>query len=354
MNDKRSDPVFYDNSSGYYLPPPDVIQVPWDNDDFTLCLDNFSSKRIIGSKYVKYPTTASPLRRQWRSSHTSSDVPHENDKEENKSKKSITLPGVDEEKKDEAWILSRKPVITKKKRLVKPTDDTFPYNNSSHLAHHRVDNKLKKKPIKVAIPRQPSQRAEHVSPLLDSSIILKDENDIFHTSPQLSPRISFARRNSNASSCLPSIASVSSFNLSQSQSESWKVTQQRPWRSNSPIIVSTTPTIYSRPNTPIKTMKLNHKTSALSAEPPRSNTSASTEHKVMPKKTEAFYANRTSSVYSSRDSLSSKPRTYSGYFNPTFSLLNKKAKRRNSQKKKSLGLFSKLVKNLKHHFVKTQ
>ncbi|KAF1806016.1 hypothetical protein V8B55DRAFT_1558342 [Mucor lusitanicus] len=243
-----SDASCYDKDTGYYrgTPLPDTIaeeelsdsqqgtpqhqqglvNVPWDDDNFSLCLDTFPSSRLARTKYNQYPTTASPLRKQWGSSSSCSSEDADVDEEENEDDvlahlNDTPLPGlVDNDTKSIASTQqhSRATSNTIPTPTTTPTTVTtgntlsrvaskrdmvaggiFPYKNNGNFLT-RIGST--KKPTKIITQQYPLQRSsnriEHISPLSSSSIILQNESDIFNQrSP--SPRPSLSHRTSNAS-----------------------------------------------------------------------------------------------------------------------------------------------------------
>lgn len=296
-----------------------IIDIPWDNDSFDLCLDSFPSTK----KYNKTPANASPLRMQWVSQTDSSGGEgsiHGNE--------SVSTSSIDSRSK-------RKKIVT-----INPSiDDSFPYINDDTFLD-RIH------PLQKKQPKQKSKkgRIEHISPLLDSAIIF-DEQDVLFKSY--------------------SIKSVSSFtNQSQKSTntiESWKVSQSPMHGMRSPIVLPN-PIIAREHNTSGSTTPRSH-ISAQGPQPP-SNYSASIKS-IGPNSISAsgaYYtppSSITSHSYHSihvprngddlvlySDSLysnnpSEKNRPYSQFFNPSY---------QQSRGKKPAGLFTKMMKNFKHHF----
>ncbi|GAN03575.1 hypothetical protein MAM1_0043d03030 [Mucor ambiguus] len=297
-----SDASSYDKDTGYYrgtpsagtsteLPishqePPEchgLANVPWDDDNFSLCLDTFPSSRLARSKYNQYPTIASPLRKQWGSSSSCSSEHVDADEEENEDAvltrlNATPLPGLlDNDTK--STISTNK--LSRATSNMAPTPNTlgrmtskrdmvaggsFPYKNNGNFLT-RIDST--KKPAKIITQQQPlqcySNRIEHISPLSNSSIILKNENDIFNQHAP-SPRPSLSHRTSNASvnskfSCHSALSrrihcrqqehfssSDSQFSESYSQysdsGENWKLAQRK---HGSAIIVMPSTSVQSHP-----------------------------------------------------------------------------------------------------------
>ncbi|KAL9537320.1 hypothetical protein MBANPS3_011885, partial [Mucor bainieri] len=234
-----SDASYYDKDTGYYKgsPSPDtstelpisqhqrppqqqqgLVNVPWDDDNFSLCLDTFPSSRLARTKYNQYPTTASPLRKQWGSSSSCSSEHVDADEEENEDAvlavlNDTPLPGLldnDAKSTISANKLSRaasntspSSTATTLSRVASKRDmvagGIFPYKNNGNFLT-RIDST--KRPTKIITQQHPlqrnSNRIEHISPLSNSSIILQNENDIFNQRAS-SPRPSLSYKASNAS-----------------------------------------------------------------------------------------------------------------------------------------------------------
>ncbi|KAK4510038.1 uncharacterized protein ATC70_006207 [Mucor velutinosus] len=226
-----SDASSYDKDTGYYrgTPPPDIsaempashqgaqqqpglIHVPWDDDNFSLCLDTFPSSRLARTKYNQYPTTASPLRKQWgASSNCSSEhVCMDGDEDENAMRACLNdtpLPGlldnVTPKKLSRATSNTTSTPTATLSRAASKRDmvagGIFPYKNNGNFLT-RIDSA--KEPTKIVTQQYPlqrnSNRVEHISPLSNSSIILQNENDIFNQRAP-SPKPSLSHRSSNSS-----------------------------------------------------------------------------------------------------------------------------------------------------------
>jgi hypothetical protein len=411
------------------------INVPWDDDNFSLCLDSFPASRFANTKYNKYPTIASPLRTHWGSS-----CEEINDDDEGIIAQDIASPGVEEEKY-EIWIHDSsansstatitKPKVsstkkTKQKAKRKSTNAkkslnvvigaSFPYNNNANFmnGHTEQEQEEKKRSPSSIISSQQKSTVEHISPLTSSSIIF-NQDDIFNRplSPQ-SPR-SFAsalsRKLSNASSVqsgISNVISLASRNGSQistsATGENWKLTAQRlpatrnssnatsprlsplcqqqqrrysplshqqnyyqggsnrsgsitPWCSIAPTFNSNMSSVSNHgPNcslhglnscsssasgyyyTPVASLVENASTATRSY---RSITVAKNADKLV------FYSNEPS-LYPPSE-ISEKSASFSDYFKPGY-----QHKKKRSGRKKSAGLFTKLMKNLKHHFINSQ
>ncbi|KAI8644179.1 hypothetical protein BD408DRAFT_481572 [Parasitella parasitica] len=211
----------YDKNTGYYRGAPisnaedsrqmsrqDLVATPWDDDNFSLCLDTFPLSRLARTKYNQYPSTASPLRKHWDSSSScSSDPMNVNDREITYALKDTPLPGLTETEKKLTFTKSKKSRSIATLDRVSSKQDTavvggvFPYkNNSNFLA--RVNSE--KNPNKVIARPKPIQRSnnngrvEHISPLFSSPTILQNENNVLNKSSSLS-RSPFTYKSSNSS-----------------------------------------------------------------------------------------------------------------------------------------------------------
>lgn len=296
-------------STGYYrgTPSPDIIAglsnsqqsqqqeeliaVPWDDDNFSLCLDTFPSSRLARTKYNQYPTTASPLRKHWGSSSSfSSEEVNMDDKDIVRALNDTPLPClVDIEAKSTfSKRKGRKPTsVTTLTKVASNQDivagDVFPYKNNGNFLT-RIESK--KKPTRIITQQQNIQhstsssmnanRIEHISPLSNSSIILQNENDIFNQAP-VSQKLSLVHKVSDSSvkskysthsamSFLTAIAAVhrqqqyhnqnqqEHFNSNDSQfsdsqysdsGESWKVVQRK-YSTSAIVVMPSTPPISHR------------------------------------------------------------------------------------------------------------
>ncbi|CEP09390.1 hypothetical protein [Parasitella parasitica] len=217
----------YDKDTGYYRGTPistvtveavsnsqqilrqDLVATPWDDDNFSLCLDTFPSSRLARTKYNQYPTTASPLRKHWgscsssSSSNCSSD--HRIDEKDGIAPALIEspLPALSETKQKLAFSKSKKSESTPAHDRVSSRRDAavaggiFPYKNNANFLT-RGDSE--KKPSKINTRQRSNNkgRVEHISPLSSPSLILQDENDVFNR-PRSLPRLPFAHKSSNTS-----------------------------------------------------------------------------------------------------------------------------------------------------------
>ncbi|KAI9480727.1 MAG: hypothetical protein EXX96DRAFT_634410 [Benjaminiella poitrasii] len=214
----------------------DPLAVPWDDDNFSLCLDSFPDSRFAKTNFNRYPMVSSPLRQHWRYSTVSEE--NEEGRDTNNTLQGVILPGKDEEK-DEFFTLNQPTIASivpvpenltssskaspkrKKKRDFNKKSSAnkrqflqevvigsvFPYNNNSNflakkeiktrtvttttitkekeessLANSSHDNK-RPKPSPIVTRLQKNHRqVEHISPLSDSSIFLQNENDVFNKS----------------------------------------------------------------------------------------------------------------------------------------------------------------------------
>ncbi|KAI7895258.1 uncharacterized protein EV154DRAFT_559674 [Mucor mucedo] len=335
----------YNKHSGYYTPQSgktpstsseaaqleaaeskaNIIDIPWDNDSFDLGLDSFPSTESSTKKYNKLPVIASPLRMQWVSRNDSSGG--ESSIQENES---VSTSSNDSKSK-------RKKTLT-----INPSiDNSFPYINDDAFLDriHPPKKKQQKQKSKTG-------RIEHISPLLDSAIIF-DEQDVLFKSY--------------------SIKSVSSFTNHSHKSntstiENWKVSQSPVNGMISPIVLPPNPIIAREHNTSGSTTPRSHISAhapqppltysasirsigpnSISASgayytPPSSVTSHSYRSIHVPRNGDdlVLYSD---SIYST--SPSEKNRPYSQFFNPSY---------QHSRGKKPAGLFTKMMKNFKHHF----
>ncbi|CAO3613787.1 unnamed protein product [Mucor fragilis] len=225
-----SDASSYDKNTGYYRGTPlqdastelpvshqqqGIVNVPWDDDNFSLCLDTFPSSRLARTKYNQYPTTASPLRKQWGSSSSCSSEHVEEEEDAVIARLNDTpLPGLldnDAKSTTSTKKLSRAtsnatPTTANTTRLSRASSKRdmvaggiFPYKNNGNFLT-RIDSA--KKPTKIITQQHPlqrnSNRIEHISPLSNSSILLQNENDIFNQRA-CSPRPSLSHRTSSTS-----------------------------------------------------------------------------------------------------------------------------------------------------------
>ncbi|KAI9361958.1 hypothetical protein BD770DRAFT_441280 [Pilaira anomala] len=288
-----------------------VIEFPWDNDNFSLCLDSFPSHL---SKEQNRPANASPLRNQWIS-----DPPDMQEEQVEKRLKYNTL----------TTEYYSKPLPSKPEKNAVIMGDAFPYYNDDRMA--MMDQKS-------------DTRIQHISPLTNASF-LDDESDILSRSSSI--RSGPIKKVSRVSSVathhkmynLGPAAEESQISVESSTLENWRV-------GKSPAATTTTttedrhsPILVSRPEPPHRERSNSSTASFDSGEfytPPRSVNSARSYYSVaVPEK--HYYAN----------SVQEKPRTYSQHFQPHFSMNRRK---KSDGPKFSKGLFSKLVKNIKHHF----
>lgn len=307
-NKQSSRPVSKIECKGVYI-QGQVIEFPWDNDNFSLCLDSFPSHL---SKEHNRPANASPLRSQWIS-----DPPVMQEEQE-----------VEKRIKHNTLITEyySKPLPSKPKKNAVIMGDAFPYYNDDRIA--MMDQKS-------------GNRVQHISPLTNASF-LDDESDILSRSTSI--RSGPTKKASCASSVamhhkmyhLGPAAEESQISVESSALESWRV-------SNSPATTTTedrhSPILVSHSAPPHRERSNSSTASFDSGEfytPPRSVNSARSYYSVaVPEK--HYYAS----------SVQEKPRTYSQHFQPHFSMNRRK---KSVKPKFSNGLFSKLVKNIKHHF----
>lgn len=459
-----SDASSYDKDTGYYrgTPSPDthselsvsqqalphqqgLVKVPWDDDNFSLCLDTFPSSRLARTKYNQYPTTASPLRKQWGSSSSCSSEHADTDDDEDvmRALSDTPIPGLLDNETRSTVSTTRQPnrVISSTTTTANTTTTTtlnrvtskrdmvaggiFPYKNNGNFLS-RIDSA--KKPTKIITQQQhPLQRnpnrVEHISPLSNSSIILQNENDIFNQHPS-SPRPSLMHRTSNTSvrskfsshSALSHPATHtaahryfssndSQFSDSHSQysdsSESWKLAQRR---YGSAIVVMPSTPVLSHPivsqhqqyqvhltkspsylqykkhqqddaasvgSASVRYVGDSHRHSDLKyatplqygsslassvgfytpqASPAPSTVSRGGNESVSSYRCIPVPRNADDLVLYSDDVTLAKNRdsTYSQVFDPAYNGKRKKSTRR----KISSGIFTKLIKNLKQHFMK--
>jgi hypothetical protein len=408
----------------------DLIKMPWDDDNFSLCLDTFPSSRLANTKYNKYPTIASPLRRHWGSYSEEELV---DDDDEKIIMQDVALPGVEEEQ-NEIWIhdcsvTSSTATITKSKNTTRKKSkknmenafnivigSSFPYNNNTNFIPYHEEKK--KSP---SIITQKS-RVEHISPLSNSSIIL-GQDDILNQplSPQSSRSLvsMLSRKQSDTFSVqsnISSMVSLSSHHHNGSQisrtttEEAWKLAQNLPltrslsnaisprlsphqqqqqnrqhnsplsnqhnfYRSGSNSSIRANSSTPSRPIVPTLNSNLSsvsnlHHGPNYSLHAQNSCSSSASGYYYTPA---ASLAGNVSTAqqsyrsivvsknadklvfYSDEPSLhppsiiSEKSTTFSEYFKPEY-----KPKKKKSSHAKSSGLLTKLMKNLKHHFIKSQ
>lgn len=201
-----------DNSSS-----DDLIQFPWDDDSFSLCLDSFPSSTNWAKRFNAYPTTGSPLRKHWKDEEASDD-----EEEEEKAEKVLSNSGDNLQVKGSSSISSKASSIAsvpesaqsdplpekkkskeKKKKKAKLSlffkkndNGAFPYNNDTNFLN-RIDEQVK-------AAEAPKQRGhvEYVSPLSSSNLFSNDS--LLYRSP-----ISSVRKISSSSSSIKSKSTVS-------------------------------------------------------------------------------------------------------------------------------------------------
>jgi hypothetical protein len=457
----------YDSDTGYYRETPssdirvelsdpqqsdhqeELIAVPWDDDNFSLCLDTFPSSRLARTKYNQYPTTASPLRNHWGlSSSFSSEEAIMDDKHILRALNDTSPPGLVDIETRSTCSKGKDKKSTGVATLNKAASnrdivagDVFPYKNNSNFLT-RINSK--KKPTRIITEQQNIQcsssssmntkRVEHISPLSNSSIILQNENDIFNQVP-ISPKPSLVHKVSNASvkskfsihsgiSFSTAIAAVHRQQQYHSQNqqkysnskdcqfsdsqysdsgESWKVVQRK-YNSSAITVMPSTPPMSCRTaadqqyqvtlsrsyssltnrhqqddyvstrstKSPFLSNKqFDGKHSALhysnslsssvefytpQASPAPSvitrsgSESMSYQSIVVPKNPDklVFYLEDKASSHYTPSVIKNRNSTYSQVFDPAYNGKRKKSYR----KRVSAGIFTKLMKNLKQHFIK--
>lgn len=161
-----------------------LIQIPWDDDQFSLCLENFPNAKWA-SKF--FPATKSPLRNHWKDEEELSDEGEEEavesalnarDNAKDKEESTISLTSVSTSSLPE--IIQNQSTIdkkVKKKRKSKlsilfhkkeiESNGSFPYNNDTNFLNRIVEENV---PVVKDVPQQRG-RVEHVSPLLNNPIL---------------------------------------------------------------------------------------------------------------------------------------------------------------------------------------
>lgn len=344
-----TEPTFYNKKSGYYVSHQEqkrnsskveqqeiddnasLIEFPWDNDSFSLCLESFPSAKLSIKKYNKLPVTASPLRMQWISANSSS-----SGEDVSQGNESVSIATTDS--------ISRS--IRKKKLAINSTiDNSFPYINDDTFLDRIQTVKKKPQPQKQ---KEKIGRIQHISPLMNSSIIFNEQDILFKC---------FSTKSISTHNNQSQVSNTSTI-------ESWKVAQSPVTGMKSPIVLPPNPLITRENyasgsviprsyNSTNSSESLNYSDSIKSIEknsisasgvyytPPASVTSTKSYRSVhVPKNADnlVFYSD---SIYSTTPT--EKNRSYSQLFNPTY---------QQSRNKKSVGLFTKLMKNFKHHFAK--
>ncbi|CAO3655191.1 unnamed protein product [Mucor hiemalis] len=163
-----------------------LIQVPWDDDQFSLCLENFPNAKWA-SKF--FPTTKSPLRNHWKNEEISDQDDEEAEegaspnKTKEKEESSISLTStstssISDSVKNVSLTDANGSTIndrkTKKKRKSKisiffnkkdiNSNSSFPYNNDTNFLN-RIEEECV--PVVKEVPQQRG-RVEHVSPLFNN------------------------------------------------------------------------------------------------------------------------------------------------------------------------------------------
>lgn len=161
-----------------------LIQIPWDDDQFSLCLENFPNAKWA-SKF--YPTTKSPLRNYWKDEEELSDEGEEeaaesasnmcdSTKENEESAISLTPTSTSSvpeniqnesaiDKKDKKKRKSKLSILFHKKEI--ESSGSFPYNNNTNSLNHIAEDNA---PVVKEVPQQRG-RVEHVSPLMNNPIL---------------------------------------------------------------------------------------------------------------------------------------------------------------------------------------
>lgn len=411
-----------------------LIEVPWDDDNFSLCLDTFPASRFANTRYNKYPTIASPLRRHWGSSFVEQ-VDSGDDDEEEIIVQDVPLPGVEEEK-DQDWIHNSSGNVSQA-TITKPKDTyvdikktkykakrrtsqalnvvigaSFPYNNNTNFISGHAEEK--KTPSSIITYQSQRSRVEHISPLNNSSIILNPDDILNQPLSPQSPRSMASvlpRKRSGASSIQSGISLATNQHHNDNQvsnmttRENWKVAQGSPMERSISDVSTRFPHLQQQQQQPY--LPLSHQTNYY-----QDGNMTSSSGSVTPSRSIVPTLNRNhsfvSNVHSHHNCLIqnfSCSCSASSYFHtPTASMLEKKPsdtrsfqsvpvtrnadrlvfysndpslyprsevseeitsfseifkpdyhqKKRRSGRKNSVGLFTKLMKNLKHHFIKTQ
>lgn len=309
-----------------------LIDIPWDNDGFTLCLDSFPSTESSMKKYNKAPVTTSPLRMQWISPNDSS-----GGEDTSQGTESVSTTTNDS-----------RPKRKKKTAQNASIDMSFPYINDDAFLD-RIQPPPKRK-LQKQYERK--GRIQQISPLMNSSIIFDKQDILFKPSSSTTRSVSILTDQSHVSNT--------------STTESWKVAKSPLSGMKSPIVLPPNPTItrehnsrssgsgtphsYSHPPLPLtySASVRSIGTNSISASgvyyTPTSVTSAQTSYRSMHVAGNAddlvLYID---SFHSSITAPSEKNRPYSQFFNPNY---------QQSRGKKPVGLFTKLMKNFKHHFAK--
>ncbi|KAI8083792.1 hypothetical protein BDF21DRAFT_398012 [Thamnidium elegans] len=304
--------TYYNKDTGYYVTSEDqrpcskiekqgvdihghLIEFPWDDDGFSLCLDAYPSHL---SKHSKLPSTASPLRRQWISY-----IEEDNEEEGTEGNPKHNSLATN-------YMQAPRP---KRQNTTKIMGDSFPYNNDEKFLDRMEQQQHRQK-----------GRVQHISPLMNSSIL--EESDILFRSSTIS---SSQKKSTDTSIATRKIYTSERSQVSESGTlENWKVAKSPSTGMQSPVV------------TPLPPRTPSNFDDSEFFTPPSSVISSRTYHSIpVPKNADHF------KYYSNSVDAKPKSRSYSQYFNPNFS-------RTKSKGPKSTGLFSKLLKNIKQHFTK--
>lgn len=234
----------------------DLIQFPWDDDSFSLCLDSFPSSTNWAKRFNAYPKAGSPLRRRWKDEEASDDDEEEAEKVLSNSGDNLQVKGsssIDSKASSIASVpesAQSDPLPEKKKKaklslfFKKNDNGAFPYNNDTNFLN-RIDEQVK-------AAEAPKQRGhvEYVSPLSSSNLFSNDS--LLYRSP-----IPSVRKMSSSSSFIKSKSTVSpSYNQFKGYSyaggssingesvisdaasvESWKIVQSPLSGMTSPVVL---------------------------------------------------------------------------------------------------------------------
>jgi hypothetical protein len=178
------------------------LVIPWDNDDFSLDLDDFPYSILARTKSNMYPFVRSPLRQQW---NTVIDDEEEEDQ---------THPSKQQPESKRKSIQARIRSLSVKRRA----HSSFPYNNS---AHGRNPGNVEQDAIMVkkTSVSKPRGHVQHISPLMSLSSFSEGSTASLPVMKKTLSGVFVARPQSVAASETASIQSMDS-------TETWKVSQK--------------------------------------------------------------------------------------------------------------------------------